>query len=307
METSGRWVIPHERTIPGQVAARLELLQTTQADLSPIFAVYRGRGRALAALTGVSASQPLVAATNASGVCHKLWAITDKEQIRGWRQAMAPKQILVADGHHRYRAALEYRAKIHRNSSSGTSAPWDDTLMLLVDIDVHGPRLQAIHRLLHPPVSGEKVLAALADEFEVERAQSAADAETAIASLPATTLAYGMYADSSAWVLRARRSRALRDETSLRRHPLDVEVLHGPVFGRLLGIRDIARQVSFEGHLASATRAVDNGIAASLLILRPLHFQRVLEIASNGETLPPKSTLFQPKPWDGLITRTIDH
>jgi uncharacterized protein (DUF1015 family) len=87
---------------------------------------------------------------------------------------------------------------------------------------------------------------------------------------------------------------------------LDVEVLHGPVLSKRLGVSDFEGRVAYESDLAAAVAAVDQGAAASVLILRPARFGAVAEIAAGGETLPQKTTYFYPKPRDGLVLRPLD-
>jgi uncharacterized protein (DUF1015 family) len=90
------------------------------------------------------------------------------------------------------------------------------------------------------------------------------------------------------------------------RRLLDVEVLHGPVLSKRLGVSDFEGRVVYESDLTAAVATVDNGAAASLIILRPARFATVAEIAAGGETLPQKTTFFYPKPRDGLVLRPLD-
>jgi uncharacterized protein (DUF1015 family) len=163
----------------------------------------------------------------------------------------------------------------------------------------------AIHRLL-ADVDGEAVLAELEGDFAVRQADSPAEAEELLGRLPADAVAFGLYAGGRSWVLAARDPAALAAEAGRDRRMLDVEILHGPVLSKRLGISDFEGRVAYESDLAGAVAAVDEGSAASLLILRPARFAAVAEIAAGGETLPQKTTFFYPKPRDGLVLRPLD-
>ena len=184
-------------------------------------------------------------------------------------------------------------------------APWDELLMFLVDADQHGPSVEAVHRLL-ADVGGRTVLAALGPDFEARPVAGPAAAEAAVRALPREALGFGLHADGQSHLLVARDPAGLAAEAGLGRVPLDVEVLHGPVLAGRLGVRDFERRVFYQKDLAAAVRAVDEGRAASLLLLRPARFADVAAVAEAGGTLPQKTTYFLPKPRDGLVLRPLE-
>jgi uncharacterized protein (DUF1015 family) len=304
LDDSGNWVVPHERTMAAPVADRLRLLEATGVNLSPVFGVYAGAGGPAAALDDVTGTGPALDRVDEHGVRHRLWVVDDPERIAAWRERMASQRVLIADGHHRYRTSLAYRDAM-RAAHDGRPGPWDELLMYLVDADLHGPAVLAIHRLL-ADVDGDAVLAGLEGDFAVRRAGSPAEAEELLSRLPADAVAFGLYAGGQSWVLAARDPAELAAEAGRDRRMLDVEVLHGPVLGKRLGISDFEGRVTYESDLAAAVAAVDEGAAASLVILRPAPFAAVAEIAAGGETLPQKTTYFYPKPRDGLVLRPLD-
>ena len=304
LDDSGTWVVPHERTMAAPVADRLRLLEATGANLSPVFGVYAGAGGPAEVLDDVAGTRPALDCVDETGVRHRLWVVDDPERITAWRGRMAAQRVLIADGHHRYRTSLAYRDAM-RAASGGRPGPWDELLMFLVDADLHGPAVLAIHRLL-ADVDGPSVLAGLEGDFAVRQAGSPAEAEELLGRLPADAVAFGLYAGGRAWVLAARDPAGLAAEAGRDRRMLDVEVLHGPVLSKRLGVSDFEGRVTYQSDLAAAVAAVDEGAAASLLILRPAPFATVAEIAAGGETLPQKTTYFYPKPRDGLVLRPLD-
>ena len=304
LDDSGHWVVPHERTMSAPVADRLRLLEATEVNLSPVFGVYAGAGGPAGVLDDVTATKPALDCLDETGVRHRLWVVDDPERIAAWRERMAALQVLIADGHHRYRTSLAYRDAM-RAANGGRPGPWDELLMFLVDADLHGPAVLAVHRLL-ADVDGPAVLAGLEGDFALRRAGSPAEAEELLGRLPADAVAFGLYAGGASWVLAARDPEGLAAEADRDRRMLDVEVLHGPVLSKRLGISDFEGRVAYQSNLAAAVAAVDEGTAASLIILRPAPFAAVAEIAAGGETLPQKTTYFYPKPRDGLVLRPLN-
>jgi uncharacterized protein (DUF1015 family) len=304
LDDRASWILPHERTMAAPVADRLRLLEATAVNLSPVFGVYAASGRPAAILDDLTGTTPAVDAVDEAGIEHRLWPVGDRERIAAWCRLLADQRVLIADGHHRYRTSLAYRDAM-RAARPGRRGPWDQLLMFLVDADLHGPAVLAIHRLL-ADLDGQAVLAGLEGDFEARPVASAADAEAQLGGLPEDAVGFGLYAGGHGWLLVARDPAALAAEAGRDRRMLDVEVLHGPVLSKRLAVSDFERRVGYESDLAQAVRRVDRGEFASLVVLRPAPFAAVAAIAGAGEMLPQKTTYFYPKPRDGLVLRPLD-
>jgi uncharacterized protein (DUF1015 family) len=320
LDDTGEVILPHEGTMVAPVEDRLRLLEATRANLSPIFGVYGGGGRAVGAMDAVAATVPAIDATDDSGLGHRLWTVTDTATIERWRALIARQRVLIADGHHRYRTALAYRdamrltGGVHGASGgsdpaadravSGEVAPWEQTLMFLVDIDLEGPSVLPVHRVL-AGVDAEAVLSRLERDFEAVPMATPTDLESRLEREPGSAVAFGLYSGGRTWLLIARDPYALRARTGLD-DPLDVDVLHEVVLTALLDLRDPEHQVRYSGNLAESCRQVDQGMYSSVLAMRPAPFADVVRIAQRGRILPPKTTFFYPKPRDGLVLRPLD-
>jgi uncharacterized protein (DUF1015 family) len=309
LDDTGEVILPHEGTMVAPVADRLRLLEATRANLSPIFGLYAGGGRAAAAIEHVTAATPAVDAVDESGLRHRLWPISEPAAIARWSELLADQKVLIADGHHRFRTALAYRDEMDRaaagaGAAGAGAAPWDQTLMLLVDVDQQGPSVLPVHRLL-AGVPARALLDRLQPEFQISQAASPADLEARLGREPGRTIAFGVYGEGASRLLVARDPEGIRARTGLEHTPLDVEVLHRTVLDGMLGIRDLERQVAYSNDLAAACRQVDQGEFSSLVVLRPAPFSAVVEVAERGRILPPKTTFFHPKPRDGLVLRPL--
>ncbi len=107
-------VLPHEDVVPGPVTGRRQLMEATQANLEPIFLLYDGSrpGAATRLVEDVAASrEPLAEALTEDAVRHRLWAVTDPAEIAAVAADLAPRQALIADGHHRYAAYRQLQAR----------------------------------------------------------------------------------------------------------------------------------------------------------------------------------------------------
>jgi uncharacterized protein (DUF1015 family) len=303
LDDTSTWVLPHERTMAAPVADRLRLLEATGVNLSPVFGVYAGAGRPAAVLDDVTGRPPALDWVDDAGVGHRLWPVSDPERVAAWCELLADRQVLIADGHHRYRTSLAYRDAM-RATRPGTG-PWDELLMLLVDADLHGPAVLPIHRLL-AGLDGDAVLAGLDGDFDARPAGSPAEVEALLGSLPVDAVGFGLYTGARTWLLVARDPAALAAEAGRARRLLDVEVLHGPILSKRLAVSDFEHRVAYEHDLDQAVGRVDEGAFASLVVVRPARFADVAAVAAGGEILPQKTTYFYPKPRDGMVLRALD-
>jgi len=139
-----RVVLPHEDVLPGPVQDRLALMRVTRANLEPILLVYQGGGTTTEIVEAVSATPPMVEAHGPDGTSYRLWRISDPQRLATIAQDLAPRQSLIADGHHRYAAYLRLREEMH--AAGAGNGPWDAGLALLVDQRAHPLGIAAIHR-----------------------------------------------------------------------------------------------------------------------------------------------------------------
>ncbi|MDA0567806.1 DUF1015 domain-containing protein [Streptomonospora sp. S1-112] len=306
-------VRPHEDVAPGPVVDRARLMAATQANLEPIFLLYRGgtgaaRGAAAEVTDTVAGTwpAPLVDTVTEDGVAHRLWAVGDPALHREIADDLAGRSAMIADGHHRYAAYQRLKAGRHG------PGPWDHGLALLVDSDSSPPRLGAIHRVLRDR-DVDAAVAALAGAAEVvplragagrgDAANGAARPGGAAGEAPALVLAdpadhrrrFLVRVDpdhlAAAFPDRSPAWRAL--PTALFTHLLPrweltedrVDLVHDDP----------------ESALAAARPGRDTAA-----LLGPAPIEQVYAIAAHGELTPRKSTSFGPKPRTGLVLRGME-
>jgi len=339
-DTAG--ILPHENVMPGPVANRRELMAATRANLEPIFLVYDGGERMGEGGVTLTATEvidqvadertPLLSIGTEDGVTHRLWRLDDPAECEAITADLATRRALIADGHHRYAAYLGLQAE-NRATGAG-EGPWDYGLALLVDSVACPPRLGAIHRVL-PGMAPDRAAELVKAAFTVETlpagtglaqacARLAAAGREGTAFLLAGQCGYRLLSHPDPVQVSA----SMPPETSPQWQALDASVLQQLLMGRLWGITDndqdvliyhdaaeAAAAVGARGTAAEAAAAVGaagsgpvkgaSGAGGTAVILNPVPFEAVREIAEHGERVPRKSTSFGPKPRTGLVLRTF--
>ena len=151
-------VFPHEETMPGPKADRLMLMTTTKANLSQIFGLYPDpAGQAQQVLDDAIARSTPVEAVDHLGVLNRMWAVTDVRAIAAIAAAVGPKPVFIADGHHRYETACQYREHIFQMGLLSPEHPANFVLMMFVAMEDSGLIVLPTHRLFRglPPMSRE--------------------------------------------------------------------------------------------------------------------------------------------------------
>ncbi|MBX4178600.1 DUF1015 domain-containing protein [Streptomyces geysiriensis] len=306
-DPSEQVVLPHEDVMPHVVADRAALMRATYANLEPLLLTYRGDGAAAATTTVVERTAerpPLLSTTTEDGYCHRLWSVTDADDVARVRAELARHQALIADGHHRWATYRTLRAE-HPSPS-----PWDHGLVLLVDTARYPLRVRAIHRLLHGfPV--RDAVAALDGRFRVRRLDGPLTrAMEELAKAAESGNAFLLAGDGS-FRLVDRPDPALLDRTVPAGRPrawrtLDATVLHATLLADIWRIPDdSAAHVSYI-HDTAATVAKAERDGGTAVLMHPVREEVVRELAQQGVTMPRKSTSFGPKPASGLVLRALD-
>ena len=316
-----RVVLPHERTFPGPRRERLERLRAVGANLSPLYLLYHDpAGELRAILAAAEAEVPAAeAGTDPTGAEHRLTVLADPALHDRVSRFFADRRLYVADGHHRYEAALAYRDE--RRSASPTAgydveAPSEFVLVLLADVADPGVRVLPTHRLVHgwPGFDPGRFRTELARFFALERvpdsvaspgvARSGADG-----GVPLCELRFAD--DPSPWRLRTKpgapHAALMPTGPGQAWRTLDVAILGSVVLERLLGLGAdrLPTHVAFTHEAAAARAAVAGGRAQLALILAPPSLADLTAVAEAGDLLPPKSTYFDPKAPAGLVINEL--
>ncbi|MEW5746066.1 MAG: DUF1015 domain-containing protein [Nitrospirota bacterium] len=304
LEELGKGVYPHEATHAKPKEDRLNLMRWCHANISPIYALYNSPEHGTAALLEeAAAGRPYFSAEDLDGAEHRLYRIADPAKIELITRELCDKHIFIADGHHRYEVALEFKREMDRREQSASpgersaeaSRPWDYVLMFLANMADEGVSILPTHRMVKGIADKSAVLEKLAPDFAVSRAPLDAD----IAGLLSgeSGHAFGLYLDTEQqlYVLNYREDHLQDVPPALRE--LDVVILHELILKRDLGITEVA----FEMDAKEALRRVRNGDFDGVFFLNPTGVGDVERVALSNLRMPPKSTYFYPKLLTGMV------
>ena len=299
-------VLPHEDTMAGPVSDRLALSEATEANLEPIFLVYAGGGAASELVASVDQRAPLIDTTTDDAVRHRIWALTDRDELAAVAADLLPRRATIADGHHRYANYLQYQQD--RRGEGAGAGPWDFGLTLLVDTSVFGPEVHPIHRVI-PGLPAARAAELAESAFRVTpTASRGPDLLNELATAGESGPAFALADATSAWLLTDpdpdAAARALPADRSPAWRALDVSLAHYLLIRQAWGLEDTTEVVGFRHDLESTLEAA--GTSGTALLLNPTPVEGVAAVAQAGDRMPRKSTLFTPKPRTGLLIRLLD-
>lgn len=313
-EFSSGVVLPHERTHSKPKEDRLNLLKATGANFGQIFMLYPDpENRVNQLLTGAKEDKPDMEALAEYGVVHRAWRISDKKTIDKVKKEMEDKSLVIADGHHRYETALDYRNWMREQNPDHTGEEfWNYRMVTLVSMEDEGLTILPTHRLIHSleRFDFQRFLKDCEKFFKIERADGKDKLLGEIESRGAEEHIFGLYASQGEYHLLTLKDEGLiEDFVEKGRAPkwktLDVTICHSLIIENLLGISKerVAAQenIGYIREPEQAIRGVDEGKHQLIIFLNPTRMSQVKAIAEKGEAMPQKSTDFFPKLISGLV------
>jgi uncharacterized protein (DUF1015 family) len=303
LDDDGSGVMPHERTLPKAKSDRLELLRATRANLDPIWGLSLAGGLSTLLQPGDAAAD--ATATDEDGFHHSLWRVDDPARVAAIADAVGSELVVLADGHHRFETANNYRRE---RRAAGFDDPGADAIMtLIVELAPNQLCVRAIHRLLtgvpRAGLDGGDLRAALSGPFFVHAAgpnvpEGVAALEVAMRDGGSLGLVDrdGLALLMPTVELEARMAELppeLREVDSAR---FDAGVLPA-VPGATLAYRNDAQTVASQ---------VAKGNADAAVLLRPVTVDTIRAAAAADLRMPEKTTFFAPKPRTGMVFRSLD-
>jgi uncharacterized protein (DUF1015 family) len=296
---------PHERTHPGPKEDRLRLTRATRTNLSPIFSLFSDdSGQVATALKPLTRTDAWGETSDDEGTVNRLWRVSDPATIDQVKQAAAPAELLIADGHHRYETARIYAEEI------GGDGPHRYVLMCLVTLQDPGLTIFPTHRLLRNlrPDQHETLAAGLKENFDIQELERTDELAPTDADKDQVILGYidAHFRRPFRLVLKSMdiADAALTGHAPAYRR-LDTAVLEALILKGALGMSDDdidhLKQLGYERDAARAIELVTTGQYDAAFLMAPIPVEHVQAVAAEGESMPPKSTYFFPKVPTGLL------
>ena len=290
-------ILKHEFTRPDKEKDRIDHMKTIRAQTGNVFLAYKNVDAIDALVEDWKGHHaPTYDFTATDGIQHTIWAVDEDAKISEITRLFAEKVpfTYIADGHHRAASAAKVRKEL------GAAASSEANFFLTTLFPAAELRIMDYNRAVRDlnGYSIEEFLDALQKEFLIGKVEKA--------FAPGTLHEFGMYLDGAWYQLVAKEGTYTTDPIGV----LDVSILQKNVLDRLLAIKDprTDKRIDFIGGirgLGELEKRVDNGDMKVAFSLYPVSIQQLFDIADSGNIMPPKSTWFEPKLRDGLLTHLI--
>ncbi|MBF0522083.1 MAG: DUF1015 domain-containing protein [Candidatus Omnitrophica bacterium] len=297
-------VVPHENTHAHAVEDRLKLLKSLHSSLSCIFVCYSDRGKKVEKIFNrIQSNPPLANVKDKDDVQHTIWQLTDPDAIKEINDTLEDQHIFIADGHHRFKVAMEYRQQqmaLHKQTTG--EEPYNYVLTYFTNIDSKDLKIFPMHRIVK---EFPQDLSPLEEFFRIDKIRKE-DLVILLAQAGKNENAFGLYMRGGVWLMRLKNKRLINDhvkEGSLDYKSLDATILKTFVFDRL-GIS--SHDIIYTKDLNDVTSMVNEQKADAGFVLNPVKISQLKAIALNGERMPPKTTYFYPKVLSGLTVYKMD-
>jgi uncharacterized protein (DUF1015 family) len=319
-------ILPHERTLSGPKADRLQLMRACRAHFSQIFGLYPDPARASDDFFApVEREPPALAGATADGVVQQLWRLTDPDAIRRLVRFMDERKVYIADGHHRYETMIALRDELRPQARSPRSSI-EYGVMFFCNMDDPGLVVFPTHRVLHslPRFDKDRLMENARKYFAVSDLpfSGVGDIRKALDSAAGSGPCFAMLTrlDSPAVLFQLRGDVDLDSIPAMPRSPslraLDVTVLHSIMLETLLEIDKAAQEKQTNLRYVKdwdkafdelKSQTLEPGAAAqAVFFMNPTKVQQVRAVADAGEVMPQKSTFFYPKIASGLVINPFD-
>ncbi len=311
----------HEHTLAGPKADRLRLLRATETNDELIFMLFSDPvHEAVKAMdAAIAGKQPLLETKDDFGETHHVWKITDQSVIEKLTKLVAPVELFIADGHHRYETAINFKHECEAKGWKPVGAQgFDHRMMALFPMEDPGLVIFPTHRLVHDVKNfdGAKLIQQLSGKFDVQPAASAEELFHVMDENPVEQ-ALGLCvsgAPSRFYFLKLKDISIADREgpagASVPAKRLGVTILHHFILDQLLGI-DKAKleaytNVNYVRDREEAVERVGKDGTQAAFLLNPTDVAHVKAVAERGERMPQKSTDFYPKLLAGLVMMPLE-
>ena len=318
---------PHENTLAKPKEDRLKLMQHCNANFSSIFGLFSDPSKRIdSVLKDYMRHSPLYDLVDDAGMRHTLWAIRDNRAIQIITSVMSDKQIFIADGHHRYETAINYRNEMRGKlpDFSGEEL-YNYVMMYFTNTNSEGLSILPIHRLVSnlSDFDKKKIVEKAGEFFNIEKLSfNESDEKTVKQKLFSDIKErgekehiFGMYLGNDEYLLLTLKDEDVLDRLITNsRHPswkkLDVTILHTLLIEKVLRIseKNLAEQKNITYTISGdeAIKDVKAGKYQIALFLNPTKIEDVKDVAAAGEKMPQKSTFFYPKLITGLVMNKLE-
>jgi len=297
LEELGKGIFPHEQTYSKPKADRLNLMKACMANTSLIFSIYRSKERITSKILQ-KIEKPYIKAKDLDGNEHRIYKIQDNAQVQSIINELKDKPLFIADGHHRYEVALEFKKEMEKIYPNSEDAPWNHVLMFLSNIEDNGYLILPTHRLLSTSLPVKELLTNNTNFIFREITEKFSDIEEFVEEKGSGN--FGVYLKDKKWYLLRYIGPSLNNLPPELRN-LDVNILEEAIIKQLFPQQEICYDIDID----KGMKLVHEGKCDSIFVLRATKGEDIERVALSGLRMPPKSTYFYPKLLTGMVINTL--
>ncbi len=293
-------IFPHENTHLQAKRDRLRLWRNTKANLSPIFVCYSDKDKVVDKIFQqvILLDEPFIDIVDNDGVRHMLWRLEDADLINAIKNTVANQKLFIADGHHRYEVALQYRRfRLKKKKRSNGQEAFNFIMTYFTNIDAKDLLILPIHRVIKHIHLNEELLTQF---FRIDRARGKEEMQIMLTRAGLNEHAFGLYIRGNYRLLRLKNKMLINEhinEGSREFRSLDATILKNFILDHT-GVK--SEDIIYCKDADQAVEMVDEGHAQACFLMNPVRVAQLKAIALNGEKMPPKTTYFYPKVLSGL-------
>ncbi|MBL8013698.1 MAG: DUF1015 domain-containing protein [Candidatus Omnitrophica bacterium] len=299
-DDAGVKIYPHENTHASAKTDRLTLWKSLKAALSCIFVCFSDKQKKVETIfvKEVSTKKPLIDVVDHDKVRHMLWRMDNPEHIATIENVLDGQQLFIADGHHRFEVAQEYRRQQMKSRTRITgNEPFNYVMTYFTNMESPDLQIFPMHRIVKQfPTQ----LDFLEEYFRIDKIKNKEDLLILLAKAGQNEHAFGLYDRTGIRLLRLK-NKSLIDKlvqgSTKEYRNLDASILKSLVFDRV-GVA--SEDILYTKDMEHATSMVDEKMADAAFIMNAVQIKQLRAIALTGERMPPKTTYFYPKVLSGL-------
>ena len=309
-------VFGHENTHQAAKLDRFKLIKQVKANLSPIFIIFLDKKRIIQRIFQghLGALKPFIEVVDDEKTVHKLWRLNDPEMLKTIEASMNDEDMFIADGHHRYEVSCAYRDMMREKLKAEFTGEEDFNYCLayFTNTDYRGLSILPIHRLLKldSRLDLNDFMAKCKEYFDVDQLKDRTRFFFLMEKAGCTEHLLGLYKDKKYFLLRLKNVKMLDKliaDKPKEYRVLDVAILNYLVFKNILKLDlNDSTAIKYSPDPYVLMDEVDADPLNIAFFLNPVKIQQIINIATSGNKMPPKSTYFYPKVLSGLVVNKFD-
>lgn len=304
-------ILRHENTMPFSVKDRMDVLAKTQMNVSPTHGLFTDDTLKIEKYLDAAIQHPLYQTEDYQGVRDVFAVIHDAKVIQDIISIMKDKQIILADGHHRYEGSLLYKKEEQNKNPQHTGDEgYNYHMMYFTNTESDNLRILPTHRLISGlgGFESQEFMHHLSRYFTIDRLDESSNLNEVILGKKWT---YGILIDGTAYKIKLKPERINEIDWKFPKQikELDLTVMHYFIIEKCLGIlgknQRNSTHIHFERNYAKCLEAVTSNMSQLAIITHEISIDTVKDVCYSGHTLPQKSTYFYPKVICGFLFGSI--